>query len=111
MGMIVDDGCIGITMCRYISQYDPARRRQYNHTTTLVLNPSAVFIMRFTSITFGLVAFLTASAVAAPTPNTNDVAKRMPTPEQFEALAPEEKREAYKAIYRATNIIGKSDGD
>ncbi|CAG5166693.1 uncharacterized protein ALTATR162_LOCUS6964 [Alternaria atra] len=63
--------------------------------------------MRFTSITFGLVAFLTASAVAAPTPNTNDVAKRMPTPEQFEALAPEEKREAYKAIYRATNIIGK----
>ena len=67
--------------------------------------------MRFTGITLGLVAFLTASAVAAPTASTNDIAKRMPTPEQFEALAPEEKREAYKAIYRATNIIGKSDAE
>jgi 16S rRNA C967 or C1407 C5-methylase (RsmB/RsmF family) len=67
--------------------------------------------MRSTSITFGLVAFFAASAVAAPTPNANELAKRVPTPEQFETLAPEEKREAYKAIYRATNIIGKSDAE
>ncbi|KAF1936457.1 hypothetical protein EJ02DRAFT_459513 [Clathrospora elynae] len=67
--------------------------------------------MRLASIAFSLTALLSAFAIAAPTANTNDVAKRMPTPEQFEALAPEEKREVYRAWYRATNILPISDDD
>lgn len=93
----------------------PTVTTRFHHPTIHRLSLSATILsvidMRFTNITLGLVAFLTASAVAAPTASTNDIAKRMPTPEQFEALAPEEKREAYKAIYRATNIIGKSDAE
>lgn len=66
--------------------------------------------MRFTSITFGITALLAAFAVAAPT-SSNDVAKRMPTPEEFEALAPAEKREVYRAWYRSTNILPTTDDD
>jgi hypothetical protein len=65
--------------------------------------------MRFASITFGITALLAAFVAAAPT--SNDVAKRMPTPEEFEALAPAEKREVYRAWYRATNILPVSDDD
>jgi len=66
--------------------------------------------MRFTSIAFGITAVLSAFVAAAPTAN-NDVAKRMPTPEEFDALAPEQKRKVYTAWYRATNIIAASDDD
>ncbi|UPX19930.1 uncharacterized protein EKO05_0010179 [Ascochyta rabiei] len=48
--------------------------------------------MRFTSITFGITALLAAFVAAAPTPN-GDVAKRMPTPEEFDALSTVQKRE------------------
>ncbi|KAF2033089.1 hypothetical protein EK21DRAFT_109226 [Setomelanomma holmii] len=61
--------------------------------------------MRFSSITFAITALLSAFAIAAPTAANNDIAKRMPTPEEFEALAPEQKRKVYTAWYRATNII------
>ncbi|KAA8621487.1 hypothetical protein PtrSN002B_010989 [Pyrenophora tritici-repentis] len=67
--------------------------------------------MRSTIFTIGITAFLSTFAVAAPTPSTDAAAKRMPTPEQFEALAPAEKRKVYTAWYRATNIIGASDDD
>lgn len=66
--------------------------------------------MRFTSITFGITALLAAFVAAAPTPN-GDIAKRMPTPEEFDALSTVQKREVYRAWYRATNIIGASDDD
>ncbi|RMZ70744.1 hypothetical protein GMOD_00000877 [Pyrenophora seminiperda CCB06] len=67
--------------------------------------------MRSTIFTIGITALLSTFAVAAPTPSTDMAAKRMPTPEQFEALAPAEKRKVYTAWYRATNIIGLSDDD
>jgi hypothetical protein len=66
--------------------------------------------MRFTSITFGLTAVLATFVAAAPVGNA-DVAKRMPTPEEFDALNSVQKREVYRAWYRATNIIGASDDD
>lgn len=66
--------------------------------------------MRFASITFGITALLAAFVAAAPV-SSNDIARRMPTPEEFEALAPAEKREVYRAWYRATNIIPGSDDD
>lgn len=66
--------------------------------------------MRFTSITFGITALLAASVAAAPTPSSG-IAKRMPTPEEFDALSSVQKREVYRAWYRATNIIGASDDD
>ncbi|KAF2811133.1 uncharacterized protein BDZ99DRAFT_570393, partial [Mytilinidion resinicola] len=64
--------------------------------------------MRFSGIAFALTAFLSAFVAAAPTAN-NDIAKRLPTPEEFEALAPEQKRKVYTAWYRATNILPTSD--
>lgn len=64
--------------------------------------------MRFSSMTFAITAVLSAFAIAAPTAS-NDIAKRMPTPEEFEALAPEQKRKVYTAWYRATNILPTSD--
>lgn len=66
--------------------------------------------MRFTSITFGLTAIFATLVAAAPVSN-GDVAKRMPTPEQFDALSSIEKREVYRAWYRATNIIAANDDD
>lgn len=66
--------------------------------------------MRFATLTFGITAMLAAFVAAAPLSN-NDVAKRMPTPEEFEALAPAEKREVYRAWYRATNILPVNDDD
>ncbi|KAF2490404.1 hypothetical protein BU16DRAFT_622015 [Lophium mytilinum] len=65
--------------------------------------------MRFTSIAFALTAFLSAFVAAAPT--TNDITKRLPTPEEFEALAPAEKRKVYTSWYRATNILPTSDDE
>ena len=66
--------------------------------------------MRFASITFGITALLAASIAAAPAPK-GDVAKRMPTPEEFDALSSVQKREVYRAWYRATNIIPGNDDD
>lgn len=64
--------------------------------------------MRFTTIAFSLTTLLAVFGAAMPVAG-NDVAKRMPTPEEFEALAPEQKRKVYTAWYRATNIIGATD--
>ena len=64
--------------------------------------------MRFSSLAFGLTALLATFVAAAPT-SMNDVAKRMPTPEEFDALPREERRKVYTSWYRATNIIGKDD--
>jgi hypothetical protein len=64
--------------------------------------------MRLTSIAFGLTALLSTFAAAAPTANYN-VAKRMPTPEEFDALDAVEKRKVYTAWYRSTNILPVSD--
>jgi 3-methyladenine DNA glycosylase/8-oxoguanine DNA glycosylase len=64
--------------------------------------------MRFSTLTFGLTALLAGFVAAAPTANS-DTVKRMPTPEEFDALAPAEKRKVYTSWYRATNIIGVSD--
>ena len=60
--------------------------------------------MRFTSIAFSFTALLSAFAAAAPTAN-NDMAKRMPTPEEFAPLSDVEKRKVYTSWYRATNIL------
>ena len=64
--------------------------------------------MRFTAIAFSITALLAALGAAAPVAGS-DIAKRMPTPEEFELLAPEQKRKVYTAWYRATNIIGALD--
>jgi hypothetical protein len=66
--------------------------------------------MRFATITFGLTAVLATFVAGAPFSN-GDVVRRMPTPEQFDALSSVEKREVYRAWYRATNIIAASDDD
>jgi hypothetical protein len=66
--------------------------------------------MRFATITIGLTAVLATFVAGAPV-SDNDVVKRMPTPEQFDALSSMEKREVYRAWYRATNIIAASDDD
>ena len=50
--------------------------------------------MRFTTITFGLTAVLATFVAGAPVSN-GDVVRRMPTPEQFDALSSVEKREVY----------------
>lgn len=61
--------------------------------------------MRFSTLTFGLTALLSAFVAAAPL-NNNEVAKRMPTPEEFANLSAEKREKVYTAWYRATNIIG-----
>jgi hypothetical protein len=64
--------------------------------------------MRFTSIAFGLTAFLSAFVVAAPAPE-NEVTKRMPTPEEFNAMPADLQKRVYQSWYRATNILPASD--
>jgi hypothetical protein len=64
--------------------------------------------MRFSTLTFGLTALLAGFVAAAPTANS-DTVKRMPTPEEFDVLAPAEKRKVYTAWYRATNILPGTD--
>ena len=92
--------------------------------------------MRFSTITFGLTAVPATFVAGAPISN-GDVVRRMPTPDQFDALSSAEKREiyqkwyrpvqfdpakldslssvekreVYRAWYRATNIIAASDDD
>jgi len=67
--------------------------------------------MRFTSIAFGFTALVASFVAAAPTAANNDIAKRMPTPEEFDVLSPIEKRKVYTAWYRATNILPGTDED
>ncbi|KAF2710980.1 hypothetical protein K504DRAFT_500918 [Pleomassaria siparia CBS 279.74] len=56
-----------------------------------------------------LIALIAAFVAAAPTVNVDEVAKRMPTPEEFDLVSPVEKHEVYTSWYRATNIIASTD--
>ena len=61
--------------------------------------------MRFSTLALGFTALLSAFVTAAPV-DEREIARRMPTPEEFAVLSAEKREKVYTAWYRATNIIG-----